>query len=632
MTLLRGRLHLAPRPRDRSPYAPIDTFFRSLAEHDPRSLGRRRARRLSVGRRRRPARDQSRRRLHDRAGARDREFRRHAARRDRHGRRRSDPFAGAIAAELTRIGAHPFSAGRQRCPARPRRAARDGRAAREAVLSAARRQRRRLRAVQASDDQAPAAAPDGAAQNDATSTSTLTSSNTSPREVENLYRDILIHVTRFFREPDSFDALKKLVFPRSSATRAGKRPIRIWVPGCATGEEAYSIAIALLEYLGDDANSTPVQIFATDVSEEAIERARAGVYPESITATCRRSGCGGFSLRVDGHYRVSKLVRDSCIFARQDLTRDPPFSKLDLIVCRNVLIYLGPRLQRKLMGVFHYALKPSGFLMLGAPSRSAPQVELFAIQVTSGTRSTRSAAGIAPRAIDVHRRSRERLRSRPRRTRGRRAAGASRQRLQAEVTRLLLGRYSPPGVVVDSDLQIVQTRGKTGPFLELAAGEASLNLLKMAREGLLHGLRSAFSEAQQDRQAGAARRLDGQAVERHERARSTSQVLPFADGERYAAFSRPLRRAAPQRAIDARGARQAAARQTKQRRPARRAASAGADRRAASICSRSSRTSRPPTKNCSRPTRRSSRATRSCKAPTKSSTPPRKNCSPPTRS
>ena len=137
------------------------------------------------------------------------------------------------------------------------------------------------------------------------------------------------------------------------------------MPGCATGEEAYSIAIALLEYLGDDANSTPVQVFATDVSEEAIERARAGVYPESITGDVSPERLRRFFTRVDDQYRVSKIVRDTCIFARQDLTRDPPFSKLDLIVCRNVLIYLGPRLQRKLMGVFHYALKPSGFLMLG---------------------------------------------------------------------------------------------------------------------------------------------------------------------------------------------------------------------------------------------------------------------------
>ena len=223
------------------------------------------------------------------------------------------------------------------------------------------------------------------------------------------------------------------------------------MPGCATGEEAYSIAIALLEYLGDDANSAPMQVFATDVSEEAIERARAGVYPESIAADVSPERLRRFFTRVDGHYRVSKIVRDACIFARQDLTRDPPFSKLDLIVCRNVLIYLGPRLQRKLMGVFHYALKPHGFLMLGfdrihrhaAPSSSPSR--------TSGTRCIRRRPGqhVALRTCrpvltrPVDRGPFERRAARAPRAR-RAAAGVP--TFRAEVTRLLLGRYSPPSV------------------------------------------------------------------------------------------------------------------------------------------------------------------------------------------
>src|SRR5205085_879029 len=125
-------------------------------------------------------------------------------------------------------------------------------------------------------------------------------------------------------------------------------------PGCATGEEAYSVAICLLELLGDDAAATPVQVFATDVSESAIAQARAGTYPQSIAADVSPERLRRFFNEVDGGYRISKAVRDIVIFARQDLTRDPPFSKLDLIVCRNVLIYLGPLLQQKLMSVFHY--------------------------------------------------------------------------------------------------------------------------------------------------------------------------------------------------------------------------------------------------------------------------------------
>jgi two-component system, chemotaxis family, CheB/CheR fusion protein len=316
-----------------------------------------------------------------------------------------------------------------------------------------------------------------------------------PAEVKNLYRDILIHVTRFFRDPDSFVALKNAVFPRLVEEAANKRPIRIWVPGCATGEEAYSVAIALLEHLGDRAASVPVQVFATDVSEEAVEKARAGVYAESITADVSSDRLRRFFTRIDGQYRISKLVRDSCIFARQDLTRDPPFSKLDLILCRNVLIYLGPRLQRRLMGVFHYALKPSGFLMLGATETIGQHSELFGLADKKHRIYTKRAGHATPT---------------PEFPGGRDGAyekhGSSTHApvphalshggdIQADVTRLIVSRYGPPAVVVDGAYQIVQTRGKTGAFLELATGEASLNVLKLAREGLMHGLRSALQEA-----------------------------------------------------------------------------------------------------------------------------------------
>jgi two-component system CheB/CheR fusion protein len=351
----------------------------------------------------------------------------------------------------------------------------------------------------------------------------------NPDEIKNLYRDILIHVTRFFREPASFEALKKTVFPRIVEEASGKRPLRIWVPGCATGEEPYSIAIALLEFLGEEANTVPVQVFATDVSEEAVERARAGTYPEMIAADVSPERLRRFFSRLDGHYRISKLVRDSCIFARQDLTRDPPFSKLDLVVCRNVLIYLGPRLQRKLMNVFHYALKPGGYLVLGSTESVGSYNEAFAVVdkrhkiFSRRPGQLRATFDFAPVGDEPHDRDQAGQRVVPPRHHAR---GND---LQSEVSRLLLGRYSPPGVVVDAEFQIVQTRGRTGPFLELSTGEPSLNLLKMAREGLLHGLRAALHQARKTmkpaRRAGLIVRVNGSSRE------VDVQVLPMAVGD-----------------------------------------------------------------------------------------------------
>jgi two-component system CheB/CheR fusion protein len=197
-------------------------------------------------------------------------------------------------------------------------------------------------------------------------------------EVLGLYRDILIHVTHFFREPESFVALKEVVFPRIVADRGPDQPLRVWVPGCSTGEEAYSLAIALLEFLGTSATTLPIQIFATDISDAAIERARSGAYPTAIESNVSPERLRRFFSAQDGGYRVIQPVRDMCVFARQDLTRDPPFSRLDLIVCRNVLIYLGPSLQKRLMGVFHYALKPNGFLMLGQAESIGSSAQYFA--------------------------------------------------------------------------------------------------------------------------------------------------------------------------------------------------------------------------------------------------------------
>ncbi len=198
-------------------------------------------------------------------------------------------------------------------------------------------------------------------------------------EVKSLYEDILINVTSFFREPEAFEALQQVVFPEIMRNRAEDEAIRIWVPGCASGEEAYSLAISLLEFLGDLAANVQIQIFATDIEDGVIDKARQGIYPEAITADVSPERLRRFFVKVPGGYQVSKTIRGMCVFARQNLIKDPPFSRMDLISCRNVLIYFGPVLQKKVIPIFHFALKPTGFLLLGKSEALSAYPELFTL-------------------------------------------------------------------------------------------------------------------------------------------------------------------------------------------------------------------------------------------------------------
>ena len=290
----------------------------------------------------------------------------------------------------------------------------------------------------------------------------------SPEEVRGLFQDLLIHVTRFFREPESFEALAAEVFPKLLDGNDPDRPIRAWVCGCATGEEPYSLAIALLEFLQQRQSTARIHIFATDVSETAIEHARSGVYPASIADDVGAERLRRFFTRSDGHYRVSKQIRDLCVFARQDLTRDPPFSRLDLVMCRNVLIYMNPVLQRKLIGLFHYALHPDGHLVLGQAESIGPQLGLFSL-VDKRARIYRKKSDYGVARRETQPREYPPAPALPRPSAGQPSMDPDRG-MQVEVSRLILDRYSPAGVVVDSDLQIVQVRGQTGAFLEPAPG------------------------------------------------------------------------------------------------------------------------------------------------------------------
>jgi two-component system CheB/CheR fusion protein len=313
----------------------------------------------------------------------------------------------------------------------------------------------------------------------------------TPTEAQALRNDILISVTEFFRDPGAFESLKAIVFPEMLRHCSPGSPLRIWVAGCAGGEEVYSIAICLHEFFGYTGAHVPVQIFATDISDAAIEKARAGLYPENSLATLSPERQRQFFVRKEGGYQVTRALRDWCVFARHDLTRDPPFSRLDLISCRNVLIYLGHTLQRRVIAAFHYALKPDGFLVLGTSESIGGFAELFALKEKENRIYARK-PGVAHPHLDLRYGD---------------ALGAGDSHLGAappaadpggverEADRLLLGRYSPPGVLITEEMNILQFRGQTGPYLEPAPGTASLNLLKMARPELQASLRKAVTEA-----------------------------------------------------------------------------------------------------------------------------------------
>ena len=315
-------------------------------------------------------------------------------------------------------------------------------------------------------------------------------------EVEALYQDILIGVTSFFRDPESFDALRATVFPALTAGRARTDQIRIWTPGCSTGEEAYSLAIAFAEYLEATGRRAGMQIFATDLNGASIEKARAGIYPRAIAQDVAPERLRRYFVEVDGHYRVIKQIRDCCVFARQDLLQDPPFSRIDLVACRNLLIYLGAPLQQRLIPLLHYALREKGFLWLGGSETIGAYRELFElVDARHKVYAKRPGlARLAPSPAEVPwAATRHGAASAPRVTPPSNGADP-----QKEADRMLLARYAPPGVLVDQDMHIVQFRGDTGPYLAPAPGKASLNLMKMLREGLTVGVRGLIQRARKE--------------------------------------------------------------------------------------------------------------------------------------
>jgi two-component system, chemotaxis family, CheB/CheR fusion protein len=313
-----------------------------------------------------------------------------------------------------------------------------------------------------------------------------------PREVGALYRDLLINVTNFFRDAAAFEKLEELVIPKLFEGRGADETVRIWVPGCATGEEVFSIAMLAREYM-DRLTALPrVQIFATDIDDAALGVARAGRYPEALLDSVPEERRKRFFIKDGVSYVLSKDVRDLCIFSPHSIIRDPPFSRIDLVSCRNLLIYFGADVQNQVIPIFHYSLRPGGYLFLGTSENVSQFGDLFAAvdkknrifrSRDNGTQTVR----LAPLLADlrpVPRGSKVRLGTPP-------PGGSFRSSVEMQV----LERFAPAHVVANREGEIVHYSGKTGKYLEAPAGQPNRHIIAMARKGMRLDLRAAFREA-----------------------------------------------------------------------------------------------------------------------------------------
>jgi len=312
-------------------------------------------------------------------------------------------------------------------------------------------------------------------------------------EVQRLFRDLLIGVTDFFRDPDAFEVLEREVVPRLFEGTDGREHVRVWVPGCATGEEVYSIAILLRERAVKLDKAVEVQIFATDIDEMALGVARAGRYPASLMRKVSPERLERHFREIDDFYVISKDIRELCVFSTHNLIRDPPFSRVDLVSCRNLLIYFGNEFQARVMPVFHYALRPGGFLFLGTSENVGHTEDLFEPldkKQRIFQRRDRAALQIQlPATLPERRRTKlslAELRSEP---------TSKTIELRRAAESWVIKRFAPAHVVVDREGEILHFSPRTGRYLEAPAGAPTRNLVAAARRGLKGELRSALKEA-----------------------------------------------------------------------------------------------------------------------------------------
>ena len=314
-------------------------------------------------------------------------------------------------------------------------------------------------------------------------------------EISLLFKDLLIGVTHFFRDPEAFEALKeRIIMPLVEQTESDGT-LRVWVAGCSSGEEVYSIAMVLAEAMEQQDKRFDVQIFATDIDERALDKARQACYPENIVDQLTPERLERFFIKQDNLYQVTKQLREMCIFSQHSLINDPPFSRLDLISCRNLLIYFDTELQKKLIPLFHYALNASGYLFLGSSENLTGYGELFR-NVNKPHRLFQKKQAMIPPRVDFplinrglqHQAAPTNLRS-----------NAGRQQVSKSIERLLLQEYSPACVIINNQNEVVYFFGRTGKYLEPSQGIPSNNLFDLARRGLRLDLRTAIQEVQKDR-------------------------------------------------------------------------------------------------------------------------------------
>ncbi|MBG8553129.1 CheR family methyltransferase [Hymenobacter guriensis] len=327
----------------------------------------------------------------------------------------------------------------------------------------------------------------------------------NPHEVEQLFRELLIGVTKFFRDAEAFESLRQHMRPLL-AQKEPSSTVRVWAPGCSTGEEAYSLTILLQECIEEVAPGRylKIQLFATDISAEGVEFARAGLYPENITADVSPERLQRFFIKTDGHYQIRKEVRDSVVFALHNINKDAPFTKLDLLCCRNLLIYLSSDLQKNLLPVFHYALNPGGLLFLGPSENITGFQELFQPLDVKWkiSRRTETATSL-PRLLNFPFALSRQSTAAPHPSASMATAVSSRREggpFASLVQKVLLSTYSPPAVVINAKGEILYVNGRTGKYLEPAPGLGSMNIFDMAREELSYEISGAVHRALQTRQ------------------------------------------------------------------------------------------------------------------------------------
>jgi two-component system, chemotaxis family, CheB/CheR fusion protein len=337
---------------------------------------------------------------------------------------------------------------------------------------------------------------------------------TNPQEQVLLFNEFLIGVTSFFRDPPAWEALRDQVMPALLADRPEGGSLRAWVPGCSTGEEAYSLAIVFREALEKvrPKVSSSLQIFATDLDPHAIAKARQGVYPANIASDVSRARLRRFFVKEhEDAYRVGKEIRDSVVLAQQNVIRDPPFTRMDLVVCRNLLIYLEPDLQRRLIPLFHYSLRPGGILFLGTSETISGLTDLFGPVEAKLRIYRRKQTAMRPELVGVG--VSPQLHKSPMAEVTDRGAATATVSLQAAADELILREFGPAAALVNEAGDIFYTNGRTGKYLEPTAGKANWNVFAMAREGLQHAVSTALQRATRRRRAvtipGVAVRSNG---------------------------------------------------------------------------------------------------------------------------